>query len=51
MSRIFEDQDAKALIVISALIAGLAIMVGIAAPKHHAPSAVATANSAASNTQ
>lgn len=43
MSRIFEDHDAKALLLVSTLLVGVLVLAGATAPKNHeAPSAVAT---------
>lgn len=43
MSRIFEDKDAKALVLVSAVLFGVLFLAGLTAPKtHEAPSAVAT---------
>ncbi len=43
MSRIFEDHDAKALIVISAMVVGILLMAALVGhQKHTEPSAVAT---------
>jgi len=45
MSRILEDQDAKAMIVIVALLIGIPILASLAAPKHTPPESVATSSS------
>lgn len=45
MSRIFEDQDAKALLLVSALLFGVLLLAGLTVPKgQDAPLAVATSS-------
>jgi hypothetical protein len=46
MSRIFEDNDAKALVLVSALLLGVIVLGSFAAPKHKSPSLVANSMSA-----
>ena len=41
MSRILQDQDAKAMILMVALLIGIPLVVSVATPKHAAPSMVA----------
>ncbi len=45
MSRIFQDQDAKAMILVIALLIGIPVLASLAAPKHAAPEVVATSSS------
>ncbi|HEY9733827.1 MAG TPA: hypothetical protein V6C89_18095 [Drouetiella sp.] len=48
MSRIFQDNDAKALIIVSALVLGITILGALVVPSHQAPKTVAESQPAQS---